>query len=150
MKQYEDLEPLDELVAKVGPKMEYQGNKLVEVDPEREVIYTKAGYEAIDRDDAGNARVIPVEAIGTPRYSTGKNGVRTFKTVKFGEPDDEHTGDGPPPELTGSNTPVGDNYRKGVVGEKPVVKSTDKGADVPKGLNEDGTPKKPSDPGAVV
>jgi hypothetical protein len=90
MKTYDELSDLDEVVVKVGPRLETgPGGKQITVDPAREQVMTKAGYEAIDRDEEGNPTHIPVEVIGYPEWTAAAAGeasgttARSFKTIPF-------------------------------------------------------------------
>lgn len=69
-KTFNELAPNEEVVVQFGPRTVEIGRKQVEVDPKREVIMTKAGYESIDRDETGEAIHCPTVLLGTPKYKT--------------------------------------------------------------------------------
>lgn len=83
MKSFEDLGMLDEVVVKVGPKVEVRGGKVVIVDAERNVVMTKEGFDLIEKDEEGNGILTPVQAIGTPIWSV-ENKIRTYEIELFG------------------------------------------------------------------
>lgn len=82
MNTFEELDLLDEVVVKVGPRQEIQGGKAVIVDAERNVVMTKEGYNLIEKDENGNGVLMPVAVIGTPKWSV-ENKVRTYEVVPF-------------------------------------------------------------------
>lgn len=84
MKTLEGLDLLDEVVVKVGPRLEIIGGKAVVIDAERNVVMTKAGFDLIEKDANGNGVLTPVEIIGTPIWSV-ENKVRKYEVVPFGE-----------------------------------------------------------------
>ncbi|GAB3272793.1 hypothetical protein GCM10027347_44670 [Larkinella harenae] len=69
-KTFEQLFPNDEVVVQFGPRTVEVGRKLQEVDPPRNVIMTVAGWESIDRDEAGEPIHTPAKLLGMPAYKT--------------------------------------------------------------------------------
>ena len=67
-KTFESLFPTDEIVVEVGPRQRVQNNKVVTVEEAREVVFTKAGYSLMDRDDDGETIHIPTKVVGIPSY----------------------------------------------------------------------------------
>ncbi|WP_080056859.1 hypothetical protein [Spirosoma aerolatum] len=68
-KTYEQLPLNHEVVVQVGPRQRMQRNKVVTVEEARNVIFTKAGYEAMDRDEeTGETTHILTKVLGIPEY----------------------------------------------------------------------------------
>ena len=68
-KTYDQLPPHHEIVVQVGPRKRMQRNKVVTVEEARNVIFTKAGYEAMDRDEeTGDTTHILTKVLGIPEY----------------------------------------------------------------------------------
>ncbi|WP_234734793.1 hypothetical protein [Tellurirhabdus bombi] len=88
---YEELLPHEEIVVKIGPRMQQVGRKSVEVEPEKEIVMTKAGFESLERDDDGELVHVDAVPVGIPVYSRVKDrrspsGYRTeLKTALFEE-----------------------------------------------------------------
>ncbi|UHG91768.1 hypothetical protein [Spirosoma oryzicola] len=75
-KTYKSLSPVAEIVVEVGPRIKMKGNKPVTVEAARNVVMTKAGYEAMDRNEEGETIHIATEVLGIPEYKT----VQDFNT----------------------------------------------------------------------
>lgn len=69
-KTYKALSPIAEIVVEVGPRIKMKGNKPVVVEAARNVVMTKAGYEAMDRNEEGETIHIATEVLGIPDYKT--------------------------------------------------------------------------------
>lgn len=89
-----DLADYDEIVVEVGPRYGMKNKKPIEIEPAREVVMTKAGYQAMDRTEDGEDTLhIPTKLLGTPLYRDVKDktvpgGIRTDMTVvPFNEAD---------------------------------------------------------------
>lgn len=61
--QYEEvkdtIDPLAMLAVQIGQKLETVNNKMEVVDPGRIVAMTKAGYEAMEKNEDGTTRLVP-------------------------------------------------------------------------------------------
>ncbi len=69
-KKQSELKPTDEVVVKLGAKMDSQNGKTVTIEKERKVVMTKAGFDAIELDEDGHAKTLgrTAELMGTPKY----------------------------------------------------------------------------------
>lgn len=94
-KTYEQLPLHAEVVVQVGPRIRMQKNKPVVVEEARNVIFTKAGFDMMDRDDEGDTTHCLTQLLGIPRYKTVEDptipdGKRTeFEVLYFRESDEE-------------------------------------------------------------
>jgi hypothetical protein len=72
-KTYSELEYHEEVVVQVGPRMRMHNNKAIEVEPARHVVFTKAGFEAMDRNQDGETTHIATGLLGIPEYTEIKD-----------------------------------------------------------------------------
>lgn len=65
-KTYEELYDHEQIVVRIGPKLAIKNNKPVEIDKERLIMMTKAGFESLDKDENGEHKLTPAKAMGLP------------------------------------------------------------------------------------
>ena len=62
------LDPLDLLAVKIGEKIEAVNNKVTVIDKGRIVTMTKAGYDAMQKDEDGSTTFVPTEVLGFAEF----------------------------------------------------------------------------------
>ncbi|ARK13059.1 hypothetical protein A6C57_23470 [Fibrella sp. ES10-3-2-2] len=74
-KKLSELKATDEVVVTLGKKTSVANGKLVTIEEERNIVLTKAGYEAIEVDKDGHAKTLgrTIKLIGTPVYKDEEN-----------------------------------------------------------------------------